>query len=91
MNTNYVEAIAKGLEGAPILKDINLSGAGLNDRKALKILGKLNKIHVESLDLSNNPLLTKKFYKALGEVCCMREASLKKLNLDGNKIGDETL
>jgi hypothetical protein len=66
LRDDYIEAIAAGLEGAPILRDINLSGVGLNDDRGLKILKNLNKIAVESLDLSNNPMLTQKFYHKLG-------------------------
>jgi hypothetical protein len=91
LRDDYVEAIAAGLEGAPVLKDINLSGVGLTDEKGLKILKNLNKIYIESLNISDNPLLTKKFYRKLGEFIGLREGALKKLNLDGNKIGDDVL
>ena len=91
LRDDYIEAICAGLEGAPILKDINLSGVGLTDERALKLLKSLNKVYIESLNLSNNPLLTQKFYRKLGDTCGMRTASLKRLNLEGNKIGDDCL
>jgi len=46
---------------------------------------------VQELDMSYNPLLTGTFYTALDEINTLKSTGIKKLSLEGNKMGDKLI
>ena len=91
LRDDYVDAICKGLFNAPVLREVSFRNCALNDERGLRLLGALNLNQVESLDISYNPHLSTEFYKQLNLVNANCDAVLRKLQLEGNKIGDDNI
>jgi hypothetical protein len=73
------------------LSELSLSQCGLNDKRALTLLTSLNLPYIDLLDLSYNPLMTSIFYKKLNSAIELQSSGIRKLSLEGNKIGDKIL
>ena len=84
------ESLSKGLVKTRFIKNINMSDCGLDDNKLIKIISTIDPYMITSLDLSNNPKLTKKSYDKIAELMWDKKSNLTSLKLEGNKIGDTT-
>ena len=51
----------------------------------------MDKKTVRHLDLSYNPLLTKKFYNELNELMADESCNLERIEIEGNNVGDTVL
>ena len=91
MRDAYIDAFTSGINVASVISEINLRNIGLTTNWALKILENLKREKILSLDLSNNPNISKQFYEALAEYLDDPCTNLRKLVLEGNKFGDSNL
>ena len=91
MRDAYMEAFTKGINVSAFIEEINFRNVGLSTNRAIRLISNINKEKIKTLDLSFNPLITKEFYKLLAEYLEDDKAELRKLVLEGNKIGDSNV
>eukprot|EP00347_Sterkiella_histriomuscorum_P005610 403355936 len=87
----YIEAFTQGINASCMIEEINFNNIGLTTNRAIKLITNINKQRIKTLDLSHNPLLTKEFYHILSEYLDDPITELRRLVLEGNKMGDYNL
>ena len=77
---------ANALNRAKYVNFLNLRNTSLKDEQAIEIIDKMDKAVLTHLDLSENPLLTKKFYEQLIDMINENVCNLQRLEIEANKI-----
>ena len=91
MTDAHAKALAGSVGRAKYVNKLILKNVGLRDDQAIDIIKNMDKQVVNHLDISYNPLLTKKFYNELNEILCDPTSGLERVELEGNNIGDQIL
>ena len=84
----HATAISNSLNRAKFINKLILKNVGLRDDQAIEIIRNMDMSTVRHLDLSENPLLTKKFYRALCDIIASEDCALERLEIEGNNVGD---
>ena len=91
MTDEHSDAIANGIHRANFVNKLILKNVGLKDNQALSIIRNMNLQVVRHLDISDNPLLTKNFYRELCELLADNTVALERIEIEGNNVGDQII
>ena len=84
----HADALANGIGRARFVDKLILRNCGLTDREAIKLINSMDKINIRHLDVSENPLLTHRFYDALCAIIEDGSCQLERLECEANGMGD---
>jgi len=87
----HAKAISQSLDRAKYVNKLILRNVGLRDDQGISIIRAMDKQVVRHLDVSYNPLLTKKFYDELNLYLADESCHLERVEIEGNNIGDRVL
>jgi len=82
-------ALGKGISAGVKYTTLKLRNSSLNSESGILILHSMIKKNIKCLDLSLNPLMSKKFYLELADTFDNQEFNLEELHLEGNKMKDD--
>ena len=88
ISNEHADAIANSVSRAKFVNKIILKNVGLKDDQAIKIIRNMDKNVVSHLDISQNPMLTKKFYTELNQLLADETCALERIDIEGNNVGD---
>ena len=85
----HANALANGIGRAKFVDKIILRNCGMTDKEGIKLIKSMNRINIRHLDISENPLLTHKFYDVLCDVVQDGSCQLERLECEDNGMGDK--
>lgn len=91
ISDEHADAIANSVGRARFVNKIILKNVGLKDEQAIKIIRNMDKNVVRHLDISQNPMLTKKFYTELNQLLADESCALERIEIEGNNVGDSVI
>ena len=84
----HADALAGGIGRARFVDKLILRNCGLTDAEGIKLIRGMDRVNIRHLDVSENPLLTHRFYDALCEVIADGACQLERLECEDNAMGD---